>query len=93
MKNLCGDCKFWQSFDDAQEDESVHDDAEVGTCRRFPPVWIGNHQIENNTVQELRVYAPGKWDQPVTTNYDGCGEFQSATIVGASFPVAIEKRL
>ena len=77
MKEQCDGCKFWEYFDAAEEDESAYEDAGVGTCRRFPPAWIGNHQLENNTVQELRVFTPGKWEQPITTTYDWCGEFKA----------------
>lgn len=72
MKERCDGCQFWNEFDTAQEDETAHDDANIGICERFPPVWVGNHHGEN-----LRTFSPMKWEQPVTRTHDCCGEWKS----------------
>lgn len=91
-KKRCDECNFWEEFDIAQDDESAYDDDGIGNCTRYPPVFVANDLEQLCNPEGLRPYSPMKWQQPVTTSRDTCGEFKLKT-VAASTPVAIEKRL
>lgn len=65
MKEQCSNCRFWRGFPAEGDDEEVH-----GVCRRYPPVFSGRPEHSDFS---------DNWNQPITANYEGCGEWKPPT--------------
>lgn len=83
-KKHCEKCHFFDKYEDA-----IVGCAAWGTCNRYPPVLYGGDIEAFDIADEIAT----RWRQPMVIGSDWCGEFRLGEIVGASFPVAIEKSL
>jgi hypothetical protein len=72
MDGRCGDCKFWQSDYEVEDEPALS----VGFCRRYPPqidpVFAGKCEDNDQFGAEAD---PDCWQQPLTYAYQVCGEF------------------
>lgn len=73
----CGNCRFWDSGFDVNED--------IGECHRYPPQLVSMTPSQMSSNQEgsdsFDVYWASRW--PAVDSAEWCGEYQSMENAGS----------